>query len=110
MEPHLQLPSPTAPPAPPEAPPRVERGVTFRAVLIGLFLIPINAYWVMCVEGIWHTNHATAMSLFWNSVFCVFLLVLLNLVLKAVYARSFSSKGDSEAKCPLLLRPLCVMG
>src|SRR5687768_4314663 len=89
---------PAAPPARPSAPSqrptRVERGVTLRAVLIGLFLIPINTYWVMMVEGIWHTNHATAMSLFWNSVFCVFLLVLLNLAIKRYAPRYAFNQGE----------------
>src|SRR5687767_9339139 len=80
----------------PEAPPRrvhpadvpvPERGVTWRAILIGTLLIPINTYWIIQVEGIWHTNHATGMSLFWNSVFCIFLLVLLNLVFKRYVPR-----------------------
>lgn len=78
----------------PSAPVRTERGVTFRAVLVGLFLIPINTYWVIQVEGIWHTNHATAMSLFWNSVFCLFLLVLLNLFLKRHVPRHAFSQGE----------------
>ena len=52
------------------------------AILIGLLLIPINTYWVIYVEGIRHWNHCTAMSLFWNTIFCLLLLVLLNLVLK----------------------------
>jgi hypothetical protein len=78
------------------APPRTRgpRGVTFRSVLIGLLLIPINTYWVMQVEGIWHTNHATAMSLFWNSVFCLFLLVLLNLGLKRYAPRTAFNQGE----------------
>src|SRR5262249_47884471 len=58
------------------------RGVTTRAVLIGLLLIPLNCYWVIYVEGIRHWNHATAMSLFWNTIFCLMVLVLLNLLLK----------------------------
>jgi hypothetical protein len=64
------------------APHQGQRGVTFRAVLLGLLLIPPNTYWIIYVEGIRHWNHCTAMSLFWNSIFCIFLLVLLNLFLK----------------------------
>jgi hypothetical protein len=82
--------------APPEgvAPVRTERGVTWRAVLIGLILIPINTFWVIQVEGIWHTNHATAMSLFWNTVFCLFLLVLLNLQIKRFAPRYAFNQGE----------------
>jgi hypothetical protein len=71
-----------------------QRGVTFRAVLIGLLLIPLNTYWVIYVEGIRHWNHCTAMSLFWNSVFCLFVLVLLNLVIKRYIPRFAFSQGE----------------
>jgi hypothetical protein len=70
------------------------RGVTFRAVLIGLVLIPVNCYWVIYVEGIRHWNHATAMSLFWNTIFCLFLLVLLNLLLKRYLPRVALGQGE----------------
>src|SRR5436309_2594173 len=71
-----------------------ERGVTWRAILIGTLLIPVNTYWIIEVEGIWHSNHATAMSLFWNTVFCLFLLVALNLVLKRYTPRFAFSQGE----------------
>src|SRR3712207_3380519 len=79
---------------PPPAGPGPRRGVTFRAVLIGLGLIPLNTYWVIYVEGIRHWNHATAMSLFWNTIFCLFLLVLLNLLLKRYLPRFAFGQGE----------------
>src|SRR5213594_55137 len=86
--------SPDASPA--MAPParRSNRGVTFRAVLIGLVLIPLNCYWVIYVEGIRHWNHATAMSLFWNTIFCLMVLVLLNLLIKRYCPRFAFSQGE----------------
>lgn len=75
-------------------PPGPRRGVTFRAVLIGLALIPLNTLWVIYVEGIRHWNHATAMSLFWNTIFCLFLLVLLNLLIKRYLPRFAFSQGE----------------
>src|SRR4051794_35380606 len=74
--------------------PGPRRGVTFRAVLIGLALIPVNPLWVIYVEGIRHWNHATAMSLFWNTIFCLFLLVLLNLLIKRYLPRFAFSQGE----------------
>jgi hypothetical protein len=71
-----------------------ERGVTWRAILIGTILIPINTYWIILVEGIWHSNHATAMSLFWNTVFCLLILVGLNLILKRYVPRIAFSQGE----------------
>lgn len=69
--------------------------VTFRILLIGTILIFVNCYWVIQVEGIWHTNHATAMSLFWNTVFCLLLLVLFNIfVMKRFFPRRAFSQGE----------------
>src|SRR6266852_3315833 len=90
---------PQAAPAPPRPRhpadiPVPERGVTWRAILIGTLLIPVNTYWVIQVEGIWHSNHCTAMSLFWNSVFCLLLLVAMNLVLKRYTPRFAFSQGE----------------
>jgi len=53
--------------------------VTFRILAISTVLIFVNCYWIIEVEGIWHTNHATAMSLFWNSIFFLLALVLFNI-------------------------------
>ncbi len=56
--------------------------VTWRSIIIGLILIPLNTYWIMEVEGIWHSGHPTAMSIMWNVVFNIFVLVLINLAIK----------------------------
>lgn len=84
-------------PATPDPPPHSAplRAVTPRILLLGSVLIFLNCYWVLQVEGIWHTNHATAMSLFWNCVFCLLLLVLFNLfVLKRFVPRHAFSQGE----------------
>ena len=57
-------------------------GVTFRAVLVGIILIPANAYWVTKAEVVWATIHATVLSMFFNVIFTLFVISLLNLVLK----------------------------
>ena len=49
------------------------RSVTPRILLISIVLIFINCYWIMETEGIWHSNHETAMSLMWNTVFFLLL-------------------------------------
>lgn len=72
----------------------VERGVSLRAVALGAGLIIPNCFWIMKVEGIWHTNHATAMSLFWNSIFCLLVLVGVNLLLKKRAPRLAFSQAE----------------
>src|SRR5579871_5465021 len=71
------------------------RSVTLRILLLSTILIFINCYWIIEVEGIWHVNHATAMSLFWNTIFFLLLLVLFNIfVLKRFWPRRAFSQGE----------------
>ena len=53
-------------------------GVTWRAMLIALILIPINAYWVFYTEIVRYEGHPTTISLFYNCIFIVFCLILVN--------------------------------
>lgn len=60
----------------------VVRGVTWRAVIIGLLLIPLNSYWIIMMEDIRYQGHPTTISLFFSSIFELVLLILLNVPLK----------------------------
>jgi len=64
-------------------------GVTIRAVLIGILLIPVNAYWITKSEVVLATTHATTLSIFFNTIFILFLFSIINLVLKR-FIPSFS--------------------
>ena len=57
------------------------RGVTSRAILLGILLIPLNGYWVIKAEVVWASIHATVLSLFFNVVFSILLLCGLNALL-----------------------------
>ena len=75
--------------------PTPPKSITLRIILIGLILIVVNCFWVIQVEGIWHSNHASAMSLFWNSIFFLLLLVLFNLfVLKRFWPKKAFTQGE----------------
>ena len=67
--------------------------VTLRAVSIGLLLIPANAYWIAKTEVIWATIHATVLSIFFNVIFALFVLSVLNLALKK-YLPSFAFSAE----------------
>ncbi len=86
--------SPAQRPAPPEnpSPPlAVEtaplRGITWRALLIGLLLVVPNAYWITVVEVRWYTLDGTSLPLFITPVFFLFWLVLLNLGVRRMLPR-----------------------
>ncbi len=70
------------------------RGVTLRSVLIGLALIPINAYWIMYTEMVWWGLFPTTMSLFFNAIFFLFTLTLLNLLLQHLKPDAALTHGE----------------
>lgn len=69
-------------------------GVSWRAIVISLILIPPNVFWVWEVEGMWHSGHPTTISLFWNVVLNLFILILLNLIIKRVAPASALTQGE----------------
>ena len=52
------------------------RGVTARALIIACLLLPFNAYWVIQMEVVRYQGHPTTVSLFYNSVFILLVLLL----------------------------------
>ncbi len=58
--------------------------IRWPAILLGLVVVPVNAYWVTQMEMVRYSGHPTTVSLLFNAVFCVFVLALLNLALKQV--------------------------
>jgi sensor histidine kinase YesM len=56
--------------------------VSWRAIALGLILIPVNCYWIVYIELVQYSAQPTIVSLIFNVVFSVFVLTLLNLLLK----------------------------
>src|SRR5205823_9016787 len=52
--------------------------VTWRSALLSLFLIPVNAYWLVQMERIRYSAHPTTVSLFFNAVFILLVVTLVN--------------------------------
>ena len=61
-------------------------GITARAILIGLILVVVNAYWLAVTSEL-RRFHLTFVSLFFNAVFTLFVLVVVNQSLKWVTPR-----------------------
>lgn len=57
---------------------RERNTVRFRSLFIGSILVPVNLHWLMKAEVVWVSVYSTVLSLFFNAVFCLFFLVLLN--------------------------------
>lgn len=83
-----QLSQTASPPRPRETLP-----VTWRAVIVGLVLIPPNAWFV--IHGLfWGQSRPTTVSLIFNVIATLFLLVLLNGLLRRVRPRWALSRGE----------------
>ncbi len=73
---------------------RHPRMVTWRAVLIALLLMPLNAYWVIRMEVIRYAGHPTTISLFYNVVFLLVVLIGLNTLVRRVLPRLALDPGE----------------
>ena len=70
------------------------RGVTLKSVILSLILIPINCYWIMYTEMVWWGLFPTTMSLFFNAVFFVFVITLLNLLVRRIKRQWAMTHGE----------------
>ena len=70
------------------------RSVTPRAVLLGVLLLPVNAYWVICMELMRYSAHPTTLSLFFNCVFLLVVLTLLNVLVARILPRWALCQGE----------------
>ena len=70
------------------------RMVTGRAVLLALLLMPFNAYWIISMEVMRYSGHPTTISLFFNVVFILTVLLGLNALLKRFLPRLALYPGE----------------
>lgn len=85
---------PELPASPSQAPAPARRGVTLRALLIAFFLAPLNSLWIVHTEIIQYAGHPTTVSLFFNVIFCLAVLVLINAALARWAPRYRLSQGE----------------
>jgi len=69
-------------------------GVTFRSIVIGLILIPATCFWLALSELVWYSGEPTTISLFYNVIFFLTILVLANLIIKRRWPRAALSGGE----------------
>ena len=60
------------------APPAPIRTITWRSVGLAVVLIPLNALWIMVIEEVWGNIFSTTLSLFFNVVISLLLVIALN--------------------------------
>ena len=64
------------------------QGVTLRSVCLACALMPALAWWVVLSEAIWYSSHSTAISLFYHVTVVVFLLGVVNLLVKWLWPKA----------------------
>ena len=62
-------------------------GVTLKSILIAVILIPINCYWVIEMEVIRYSGHPVTISLFFNVIFSLFVVIGANYLLRRFVPR-----------------------
>ncbi len=93
--------------APAALPPR---SVTPRALLLGLALMPINAYWVVMMEYIRYSAHPTTISLFFNCIFWLVVLTGLNGLVAKRRPRWAFCQGELLLVYSMLCLGSCMAG
>lgn len=73
---------------------RASRGVTLRAVLLGLLLVPVNCYWVIVVEVRWYTLDGSCLPLFVTPVFILTIVTALNILFGKLAPGRALSQGE----------------
>ncbi|GIX07191.1 MAG: hypothetical protein KatS3mg115_1594 [Candidatus Poribacteria bacterium] len=85
-------------------------GVTLRAVLLGILFIPANVYLVVQWETVWGTQYPTTMSIFFNAVFSLFLVVCLNGIWRRLSPRTALRQGELLTFYLVLVMAVAVSG
>jgi len=101
-------PSTTAPPT--SLTPTRARSVTPRALLLGMALMPINAYWVIMMENIRYSAHPTTISLFFNCIFILVVLTGINGLITRVRPRWAFAQGELLLVYAMLCIGSCMAG
>ena len=87
-----------------------QRGVTLRAVLIGLAFIPINVYLVVQWETVWDIQDPTTLTIAFNAVFCLFLLIVVNLPIRQYLPNAALHQGELLTVYSILMVAVPVSG
>ena len=86
-----------------------QKGVSLRALLLGLLLTVPNTFWITVVEVRWYTLDGTSLPLFITPIFFLFWLVLLNLGLRKTFPRLAPRLAFSQSEL-LTIYMILVIG
>ncbi|HZP83513.1 MAG TPA: DUF6785 family protein, partial [Chthonomonadaceae bacterium] len=93
----------------PQAAPRVQ-AVTWRSVLLSLLLLPVNAYWIVQMEIVRYSAHPTCASLYFNIVFALLVLTLVNRLVARFAPRAALTRAELLFVYAVLAVGSCLCG
>ena len=86
------------------------RGVTWRSVLIGLLLLPLNAYWLVQMEVVRYSAHPTTVSLLFNAIFILLILHGLNSLWSLASPRTALTRAELLTIYTMVCIGSCITG
>lgn len=101
---------PASPLAKAEHVPSRIQAVTVRSVLVSLILLPINAYWLVQMEVVRYSAHPTTISLFFNLIFILLVLTLVNRALARRIPRFALTRAELLFVYSVLAIGSCLAG
>jgi len=84
--------------------------LTWRVIALSVVLIPLNVYWVEQMEMFRYSAHPTTVSLFFNAVFALLVLVVLNQVLLRLLPVAALSQAELLMTYSMLCLASCICG
>ena len=87
-----------------------QKRVKIHILLIGLVLVGFNSLWVLMGTEVWHSTQMTIASLFFNAVFSLLVLVLINLILKQIMPRLVMSQADLQTMYVMVVMLTTISG
>ncbi len=86
------------------------RAVTIRSVVTSIILLPINAYWLVQMEVVRYSAHPTTVSLFFNLIFILLVLTVLNRLVASRFPRLSMSRAELLFIYSVLAIGSCLCG
>ena len=71
-------------------------GLTFRAVVLALALMPVNTYFIITNEVKYISTLATTMSLIYNVIISLTVLIIINTLIKRFFPRFALQQGEAH--------------
>lgn len=85
-------------------------GITWRSLLLGCLLIPINCYWVTVIEVKYYALDGSCLPLFIEPIFMLFVVTFLNFLLSRSRPKSSLTQGELLTIYIMLVTSMTLAG